>query len=165
VCIYIYTPFSCKANVANEVRLAISQCLSNRSKCVVVTLSYWRARYRGAFCATLGSTTDQVLMANLGGDVMPRAYNASPLKREEEEEENDALTWIPSNRKTHLADEWLKQHAQGVRTCQGYKPDERAQYVHAPDSQGPQYVVIYIYIYIYCDNTPLPAHRPCQSSR
>jgi hypothetical protein len=56
--------------------------------------------------------------------------------------EDDALTWILLNRKTHLADEWLEQHAPGVRSCQGYKPDKRAQYVHAPDSQGPQYVVM-----------------------
>ena len=63
--------FSCQANVANEVRSAISQCLSNRSKSVVLLVG----TYRGAFRATLGSKTDQVLLANLGGDVVPRAYD------------------------------------------------------------------------------------------
>jgi predicted RNA binding protein YcfA (HicA-like mRNA interferase family) len=63
--------FSCQSNVANEVRSAISQCVSNGSKCVALL----EGTYRGAFCATLGSKTDNVLMANLGGGVLPRAYN------------------------------------------------------------------------------------------
>ena len=63
--------FSCKANVAKEVRSAIAIALSNHSKSVVLMVG----TYRGAFCATLGSKTDQVLLANLGGDVVPRAYD------------------------------------------------------------------------------------------